>query len=461
MTKTSIAWRLSAMFAGVALLIFAMVGVALQQVLRTELDRQQANELQTKFRIGEQLIEHCTAADKWHFVQARFDGLTSGDDRTRFWVTSEDPRFSYGERDVLQNLLPNLPNLPDGFSEHLQPGRRHALSVMAGEVAGAAQRPPTRLVVAIDSAPYLHTLRIFAVALSLLSAIGVLLAAVLGHWVARVGLAPLARLSHEAQALSPRQLSQRLQLEPLPRELSELKGSFNGALDRLERAYLQQQAFNADVAHELRTPLSNLIGQTEVALAKPRSAEDFADVLQSNLEELDRLRAIVNDMLFLARVDEGERAERRQRVSLASEVGKALEFMDVVLDEAGLQVQVLGDAQADVNTALFGRAVINLLQNAVQHTTAKAPIGVRIEATADGARVAVSNAGEPIAEPHLSRLFDRFYRVDPSRGNAGANHGLGLAIVKAVATMHGGQVFAESRGGQNTIGFTLAVRAAG
>lgn len=455
MTRTSIAWRLSAMFAGVALLIFTLVGVALQQVLRSELDRQQANELDTKFRIGEQLIEHGTSADKWHFVQARFDGLTSGDGSTQFWVISDDPRFTYGELDT---LAPLLSTLPDGLSEDVHPAHQAPLNIMAGEVAAEDERPATRLIVTIESAPYLHTLRIFAVALALLSMIGVVLAAVLGQWVARVGLAPLARLSREAHALSPKQLSQRLQLEPLPRELSELKASFNGALDRLERAYLQLQAFNADVAHELRTPLSNLIGQTEVALAKPRSLVEFADVLQSNLEELDRLRAIVNDMLFLARVDEGERAVSQQHVSLATEVGKALEFMDVVLDEAGLPVDVQGDAQADINTALFGRAITNLLQNAVQHATANAPIGVRIDATPGGARVAVSNAGEPIAGPHLERLFDRFYRVDPSRGNTGANHGLGLAIVKAVAVMHGGAVFAESRDGQNTIGFTLGHR---
>ncbi|NKF22802.1 heavy metal sensor histidine kinase [Solimonas marina] len=456
MTRMSIAWRLSAMFAGVALLIFALVGIALDQVLRAELDRQKANELDTKYRIGEQLIEHCPTADSWHFAQARLDGLSSGDDGTYFWVTSIDSRFTYGDLDQLGRLMPSL---PDGLSSRASTRNHEPMNFYAGEIEAADQRPRTRLIVAIDAEPYAHTLHTFAAALALLSAIGVALAAMLGLWVARVGLSPLARLSREAQALSPRQLSHRLELAPLPQELSELKASFNGALDRLERAYVQLQAFNADVAHELRTPLSNLIGQTEVALAKPRSPLEFADVLQSNLEELARLRAIVNDMLFLARVDEGEMADRRRQVSLAAEVGKSLEFMDVVLDEAGLAVEVDGDAQADINGALFGRAITNLLQNAVQHATSPAPIRVRIEAGAGAARVSVSNAGEPIPDEHIGRLFDRFYRVDPSRGSDGASHGLGLAIVKAVATMHNGIVFAESRDGINTIGFTLGDRA--
>lgn len=453
MTSTSIARRLSLMFATVAVLIFALVGVALYQVLRTELERQQLNELSTKFGLGEQLIEHCTTYAKWEFVTGRLAGLSPGDDSTQFWAQSADPRFRFGDLGRLDSLHPSV---PDGFSRLELSGHRAPLRSFARTIAASGERPDVRFIVAIDASPYLHTERTFAIALALISALGVALAALLGHWVARLGLAPLDRLSREAQHLSPQHLSQRLVLEPLPRELSELAASFNGALDRLERAYMQLQAFNADVAHELRTPLTNLIGQTEVALAKKRAPEELEDVLQSNLEELDRLRAIINDMLFLARVDQGAQAETRASVSLAEEVGKAVEFMDVVLDEAGMRVEVEGDARAGIETSLFRRAITNLLQNAVQYSASGAEIRVLIEPREQAVQVAVANPGEPIPGEHLGRLFDRFYRVDPSRGSGGANHGLGLAIVKAVATMHGGTVFARSRDGINTIGFTLA-----
>lgn len=451
MNSRSIAWRLSAMFAGVALLIFALVGFALQGVLYSELDRQQHSELETKAGFAEQLIEHCKSPDKWHFVQARFDGLIAGQNSTQFWVLSDDPRFTYGDREALTrlNALPDA----DGFANdghHRWPLRSLALSVPADE-----ERPFVRLIVATDPTPYRRTLRTFAIALAALSALGVLLAAMLGQWVARFGLAPLARLSREAQQLSPRQLSQRLRSAPLPHELSELTRSFNGALDRLEHAYLQLQAFNADVAHELRTPLTNLIGQTEVALAKPRSADDFAEVLHSNLEELDRLRGVINDMLFLARADQGERAEQRQPLSLAEEVGKAIDFMDVVLDEAGLRVRIEGDAQLGIETALFRRAITNLLQNAIQYSAPDSEIVVTIDRDEAATRITVANSGAAIPDVHLSRLFERFYRADPSRGSAAANHGLGLAIVMAIAKMHGGNVFAESRDGINSFGFTL------
>ena len=454
---SSIAWRLSAMFAAVAVLIFALVGVALQQVLRTELERQQLNELSTKFHLGEQLIEHCPNASKWDFVQARLDGLSPGDDSTEYWALSADPRFRYGDAEKLATLHPRV---PDGFSEIESRRRYPPVRSFARVIPAGDERPDVRFVVAIDVSPYLRTQRTFAIALAMISTLGVALAALLGRWVARVGLAPLDRLSREAQSLSPQNLSQRLELQPLPGELSELAVSFNGALDRLERAYMHLQAFNADVAHELRTPLTNLIGQTEVALAKKRRPDELEEVLQSNLEELDRLRAIINDMLFLARADQGAQAQTRSLASLADEVGKAIEFMDVVFDEAGMQVVVDGDARLAIETALFRRAITNLLQNAVQYATPQATVRVQIEQRGDTARVAVSNPGEPIPGEHIERLFERFYRADPSRGSGGANHGLGLAIVKAVAVMHGGEVFAASAGGINTIGFTLPAAAA-
>ncbi|KAG1082887.1 hypothetical protein G6F40_014959 [Rhizopus arrhizus] len=158
-----------------------------------------------------------------------------------------------------------------------------------------------------------------------LSLTAILLMALLGFWVTRVGLRPLNRLSAEARALRPSALSQRLSMAELPVELEDLATSFNGALARLEDAYNQLEAFNADVALEMRTPLTNLIGQTQVALSRRRSSDDLQEVLQSNLEELDRLRAMINDMLFLARADQGEAATGRIHAVLADEVGKTAE----------------------------------------------------------------------------------------------------------------------------------------
>jgi two-component system heavy metal sensor histidine kinase CusS len=291
-----------------------------------------------------------------------------------------------------------------------------------------------------------------------LSLTAVMLVMILGYWIARVGLRPLKLLSREAQLLSPRKLSQRLRISPLPAELSDLAGAFNGALGRLEAAYTQLESFNADVAHELRTPLTNLIGETQVALSRKRTAQQFQEVLQSNLEEIERLRSIVNDMLFLARADQGEAATGLVRAPVAREIGKTIEFLEFVLDETQETVKIDGDVQAEalIETALFRRAMANLLENAIEHSHSGAEIRVDIVRQQSQIRIGVANPGESIPPKHLPMLFDRFYRVDAARYNGKTHgHGLGLAIVKAIATMHGGDVFASSADGITTIGFSV------
>ncbi len=428
----SIAARLAGMFALAALAVFALVGIALSHVLHRELDRHQAGELETKVAFAKTMIGRCVTREKWDGVRAKLDAVSPADKTTQFWVSSDDARFTYGE--------------PPGAS-------MRSLSTL---IPGQDERPPVKLTVAIDPQRFEDTLRSFELSLLALFALGVVLVAVLGHRIARVGLRPIEALSREAQSLSPKNLSQRLRLVPLPGELSDLASSFNGALDRLERAYMQLEAFNADVAHELRTPLTNLVGQTQVALSKERPSGELEEVLQSNLEELERMRTIINDMLFLARADQGETAVNRQRTSLREEIEKTVDFLELILEEAGVSVRVAGDALAAIEVSLFRRAATNLLQNAVQHSAPGAEILVEVASDGEGARVAVANLGDAIPEQHLPRLFDRFYRVEASRPSNGQNHGLGLSIVKAIALMHGGGVFAESAGGRTSVGFTVA-----
>ena len=200
-----------------------------------------------------------------------------------------------------------------------------------------------------------------------------------------------------------------------------------------------------------------MIGQTQAALSRERSNAQLVEVLQSNLEDLERLRGIVNDMLFLARANLGERPQQLLRTSLAAEVEKAIEFLDFLMEEANVSVRVQGDVQAPIESSLFRRAVINLLHNAIRHSQARSEIVVELAAGEGESRVSVSNPGPEISSEHLGRLFDRFYRVDVARTNSGEIHGLGLAIVKAVASMHAGSVFAASHEGITTVGFSVSI----
>ena len=451
--KLSISQRLAAMFAVASFVMLAVLSVAMHGLLKRELGRHQSSELQARWQMYKPIVMRNDEASHWDYVRTKFDNSISENNRVSLWVSGDDERFRYGTElnDEQRRSMGT-----QGFGQILVPGHEAPLKTFSAEVEGRGERPPVRLTVGIDSTPFVETLRAFTVGLIALTVVGALGAAGLGYYIARVGMRPLDKLSDEARALSPDHLSRRLQTDTLAPELSHLADSFNGALARLEAAYQQLEAFNADVAHELRTPLGNLIGQTQVTLSRERGTTELKELLHSNLEDLERLRAIVNDMLFLARADRGERAPNRVEVSIAQEVSRAVEYLEFIFEEAGVRVRIEGDAQASIETSLFRRAVTNLLQNAVQHAPRGAEIVVFVLQQPGAIRVSVQNAGSGIAREHLSRLFDRFYRVDSSRSGSRENHGLGLAIVRAVATMHGGTVFAESDDGATTIGFTVA-----
>ncbi len=446
------------MFALAALVTFSLIGAALYAVLEGELTRHEDEDLNINLQSISYSIARTGDIDRWGRMRTKMDTLTPADGRVRFWVLCDDARYQYG-KDL--DKFVRIEQGHDGRGGITLPGagRMQTLRTVAMSIPAFGDRPGVRLIVGVDVAPSAHTMRAFLSALALVTISAMLLVMLLGYYIARVGLSPLQQLSREAQALRPTTWSQRLQLAHLPVELSDLASAFNGALGRLEEAYQQLEAFNADVAHELRTPLANMIGGTQVALARPRSAGHFQEVLESNLEELERLRSIINDMLFLARADQGEAATGLTRQSVVREVEKTIEFFEFVLDESGTRVSVEGElqAQATMNTALFRRALSNLLQNAIEHSKPGAQLVVEIARRAEAVWVKVTNPGTPIGAAHLPRLFDRFYRVDASRHDVGEHHGhgLGLAIVKAVAKMHGGSVEASSGEGVTTIAFSV------
>ena len=449
--RNSIALRLALMYAAAALAGFTLIGVALHHVLSRELARHQHEQVQGRLEDVRYLLVHGRSAQLAIRAKDKIAALVSNGGDTRFWMWSDDPAFRWGDgaeaialRMRGQSGVVDMPVGPGGSS----------MAVLSVDVPANDIRAGLQLIAAVSEASFSRTLRRFQSALALFTVIGVVSVAFLGYWIARLGLRPVQRLSEDAQRIGPHNRGQRLHQPDLPMELSTLGTSFNAALDRLDAAYRQLETFNADVAHELRTPIANLIGQTQVTLARERSAPALREVLQSNLEELERLRGIVADMLFLARAEQGERARSRVQVSLADEVRKIIDFFDMVLDESGMAVRLEGDAQVGAETALLRRALSNLLHNAIQHASGSRTIDVRIAQPEPGwAELTITNASPPMTEEQLRHLFDRFYRVDDARANSMENHGLGLAIVQAIARMHGGEAFV--RQGEGMVGFGL------
>jgi two-component system heavy metal sensor histidine kinase CusS len=442
------------MFTLVALVVFLLIGGALYQQVDKGLGLLPEAELDARYSVLESALNRFGTPEHWLKINAKLKLLGEEDKRIRFWVVSGDPGYEYGQPDA---VIRAFAQGPLGMHDLQLADHPYPLKVLLTELPAKDQRPPLRFMIGIDTETFHETQHNLLIALIGLAIVGVLMASALGYWVARIGLKPLIKLSHEAQRLAPPLRAGRLRLSPLPPELEQFVDSFNSTLERVEVAYSRLESFNADVAHELRSPLTNLIGQTQVALTRGRSAEHYFEVLQSNLEELERLRSIINDMLFLASADQGNKATKLTSTSLADEVATTLEYLDFILEDAQVEVQVSGDALVQIEVAHLRRALINLLSNAVQHTGAGQVIEVRIEVEAHQVSIGVANPGSPIASEHLPRLFERFYRVDASRSNSGNNHGLGLAIVKAIALMHGGDVFVRSDRGMNTFGIYLPV----
>jgi two-component system heavy metal sensor histidine kinase CusS len=252
-----------------------------------------------------------------------------------------------------------------------------------------------------------------------------------------------------AQGISANRLGERLPPQSVPPELIDLATAFNDMLARLEGSFGRLSDFSSDLAHELRTPVSNLMTQTQVALSQARSAEQYREVLYSNLEEYERLARMIADMLFLAKADNGLIVPSSEPVDLAAEVRDLFGFYEAFAEDHGVGLVLAGAGILRGDRLMIRRALSNLLSNAIRHTPRGGSVQVRIDRRESGEiELCVENPGEDIGPEHLPRLFDRFYRVDPSRHKASSDGaGLGLAITKSIVEAHKGTIRIASANG--------------
>jgi two-component system, OmpR family, heavy metal sensor histidine kinase CusS len=309
-----------------------------------------------------------------------------------------------------------------------------------------ASRPDSpQLTLYLDITHHQHFLQGMQRLIWLTVGLSALATALLGAWAARRGLQPLRQMGTVAASVNARSLTTRLPVAAMPEELAELAGTVNAMLQRLDDAFQRLSAFSADIAHELRTPLSNLLTHTQVTLTRPRSLEEYREALHGNLEELQWMAQLVNDMLYLAKADHGLLMPNRQALDLASEVDALLEYYTPLAEEAEVRLLREGEAHTEGDRHMLRRALSNLLDNALRFTPAGGEIRVTLE---PGLRIVVANQGGAIAPPLLERLFDRFYRADPARQEGSSEHaGLGLAITRSIVQAHGGSIRAECADG--------------
>jgi two-component system, OmpR family, heavy metal sensor histidine kinase CusS len=218
--------------------------------------------------------------------------------------------------------------------------------------------------------------------------------------------------------------------------------AFDGMLDRLEDSFTRLSQFSADLAHELRTPIGNMLGEAQVALTRERSSEEYRSIIESAAAECERLSGIIDNLLFLARAESAEQEVERSLFNGRAALEKIASFYQTAAEDRHLNIECSGEGQIFADPTLFNRAVGNLIDNALRFTTDGGNIHISIGARDGRTEVFVRDTGSGIAPEHLPHVFDRFYRGDPSRSSAGT--GLGLALVKSIVDLHGGSATIES-----------------
>jgi two-component system, OmpR family, heavy metal sensor histidine kinase CusS len=322
------------------------------------------------------------------------------------------------------------------------------LRMAASAPLGFSGAPPAIVDIALDISHHEHFIANFQFALWLIVLLAAIASGFLGRFAVRKGLAPLRAINHAASAITANRLDQRLQAETVPVELEELVHTLNTMLARLEESFQRLSDYSSDLAHELRTPVSNMLMQTQVILSKERSADDYREILYSNMEEYTRLSRMIADMLFLAKSEHGLVAPFNETIDVRQEVADLFSFFDVLAEGKNITLVLDGNGHVSGDRMLLRRAVSNVLSNAIRHSRPGGEVVVSVRRRDDGSlAIRITNTGDTIAPEHIPRLFDRFYRADSSRHGSAEGAGLGLAITKSIFLLHGGSIGVESSNG--------------
>ncbi len=430
----SIALRLGLLFAAIAAAVFVAVGAYLYQTLAHQMGRRDDADLLNKAQLARQLLGALPGRDPAVLARA------IGQDGVALQVGADDgsvPAVPLG-RD---------PGPADIAARDDAQGSKRIVTVLAGDAAN-----PLRVTLVRTRSDRLAILRRYAFDLLGALVAGTLVAAGLGFVAVKRGLRPLYGVIARADAIHARRLAVRMPAAELPAELRALAVAFNAMLDRLEEGVQRLSGFAADLAHDLRTPVNALMMQTQVALARERTADEYQALLASNLEEYERLARMIENTLFLARADNAQLALTGTALDVRAELEHIREYFEMLAEDKGIRFGLddVGALQVHADPVLLRRAVNNLVSNAIAHTPPGGAVSLGARRDGDWVTLSVQDSGDGIAPEHLERVFERYYRADAARG-AGSSAGLGLSIVRAIMRLHGGTAEVDSVPGERTV----------
>jgi len=445
----TLAFRVSALFALISCLVVTGLGLYLYNSARASLEVRADYTLIGRVEHFRNLLHDLYNVEQMEQRPALFESMLGNEQDVRIFRRQGEAPFINMNPDKLTPpaMTPQAIGVPLSIAD-LRDGMR-ADGVRVRWVSALAEvgnhKDTVEIIAAYVMTQESRMMRVYLWRVIAAVALTVLLTAVLGFFVLRRDLMPLTRMSRRAAEITPTNLSTRLREEDAPAELRQLAGALNAMLDRLENGYEHLSQFSADLAHEIRTPVNILMGQTQVTLGQRRNIDEYEQLLESNLEELARLSRIIENILFLAHADHAGLVVERSSIDLSAELQRIADYFEGVAAERDMRftVNVTASAVCHANLIMLRRAVSNLVVNAVRYGEAGSTItieaaAVHVHVNADAVVIAVANRGAAMSRQQMERMFDRFYRGDKSRSEYTESNGLGLAIVKAIMNLHNG-----------------------
>ena len=449
--RKSIIFRLTLLFASASTAVLLVLGLLIGNSVEHHFEVQDMEVLTGKLELTRHALEKVHSQSDLDALPQQLDDSLVGHHGLAVIVVAPSGQtlFVTSGAEFPQVLLARSPDMTNSgpiiwkSTDHI-PLRGISAMVKTG-IEGAK---PAVVAVATDISKHEHFMSWFRFTLWSVVILAALMTGFLGWVAVRRGLAPLHAIKLEAAAITADRLHSRLATESIPIELVDLAETLNQMLARLEDSFRRLSDFSSDIAHELRTPVSNLLTQTQVMLLRVRTIDEYQDVLASNAEELERMAKMIADMLFLAKADNNLVVPNLEAVDLRAEAEGLASFYEAVAEENSVALTVDGSATVTGDRLMLRRAIGNLLSNAFGHTPRGGYVRIQIGKNEDRmATIQVENSGETISPEHLPRLFDRFYRADPSRKRLADGVGLGLAITRSIIQAHGGSVSVRSADG--------------
>ncbi len=486
----SIKWRLQIWYGLILVAVLAALGITAYQLQRNLLMSRIDNELQRRFAViadalhnqhqgrgrppfdrpppdqmpddfpppddqqprefhlppqGEALFDSTESHD-FYYVIWNGNGLLAQSTNAPAPVAKIDSHLLDENQNRPPDIGPNNPSPPVISNPYDNASQWHSVlhQLPSGEL----------IIIGCSITTELHQLKMTALTLTGVSAIILLFGLAGGWWISSRSIRPVENISATAVKISAGDLSQRINTSETESELGQLAAVLNSTFARLEAAFAQQKQFASDAAHELRTPVSVILTQTQTALNREREAKDYKQTVEACQRAAQRMKKLIGALLELARLDAGQEQMKRLRFDASKTIGDCVELIRPLADESGVKISTdLSPLEIEGDSERLGQVITNLLTNAIQYNHDGGEVKVAGRMESGMAVVTVSDTGQGIATDDLSRVFERFYRADKSRSSG--NAGMGLAISKAIIEAHGGTIEVSS---EENVGTTFTIR---